>query len=1160
MGITKAYLKELARSISRSKTRFFSIMAIIAIGVGFYAGINATEPDMVLSADHFYKNTNLSDFRIISPLGFEEEDIRNVEKLPGIRHVQAGYFTDLFVTFDENSHIGRIYSYDPGRNNKADELNRLRVIEGRLPEKSGEMVIDMDVDIPIGTEVTVSAPKDAELSDYLKRDTFTIVGKVHSPLYINYERGQTNIGDGSIDFYAYILDDDFAMERFTELYLQTDRSKEHLAYTTAYKNHIESIAAKIEMLGKETMAEKTAEIREEILERKRELAENKTTLENELKNAERELHNRERQLADAERELEKNEIKYRSEIANARKELEDGKRQLEEGKALYEENYQKWLDGKKQYEKGLAQLEESKKQLVLAEQQLKEGRRQLNELKGGLRTIQEIERFQTAVNNLDETATEEDYLQLIVAHPLLPESLVEELEKFVLIGFQENRSIINFMLTEALNQSLGEIFRHPEFSSIPPEQQNIAMLEHLVETTEQELNTAQKNYESGLQQFEEGQKELEKARIELEQGEKELEQAKKQLEDSERELKSGEKKLNDEERKLEQSLREAREEIVKGKNELEEGWEEFRKEKEKAEKEIQKAEEDLQQAERDLEEIPDEWIVQTREGNPGYSGYGDDAERIGAIAKVFPLFFFLVAALVALTTMTRMVDEERVQIGTLKALGYGTITIASKYLIYALISSLTGAIIGLVVGYKLFPFVIMNAYGMMYDIPVKLMPFHWNYAIISVILAIVTTTVATLFAIIHELQAEPAILMQPKAPKPGKRIFLERIKPFWSRLSFSQKVSFRNVFRYKRRFFMTVLGIAGCTGLLLTGFGIRDSVNDIMGKQFSEIFLYDGQIIIDDDKLTLEDVHDLLATNSDIQDYLPVQMEKIDVEANGRTYEANLMVPLDIETFTKMIDLHERTTGKPVPLEADGVVITEKLAKLLDVGLGDTFSFINPEHIRYEVKVGGIAENYLMHYIYMPPEYYEEIANTDAVVNSAMFTIKDQENLSAQQFKEELLEHDGVLSIVFLSDIEEEFNDMMGNLNFVIIVIILSAGALAFLVLFNLTNINITERIREIATIKVLGFRDHEVDAYIFRENMLLTLVGTFLGLFLGILFHKYIIRTMEIDSMMFGQQAHPESFLWSILLTLIFTLLVNLFMHRKLKRVNMVESLKSVE
>ena len=547
-------------------------------------------------------------------------------------------------------------------------------------------------------------------------------------------------------------------------------------------------------------------------------------------------------------------------------------------------------------------------------------------------------------------------------------------------------------------------------------------------------------------------------------------------------------------------------------------------------------------------------------GNPGYSGYGDDAKRIGAIAKVFPLFFFLVAALVALTTMTRMVDEERVQIGTLKALGYGTITIASKYLIYALISSLTGAIIGLVVGYKLFPFVIMNAYGMMYDIPVKLMPFHWNYAIISVILAIVTTTVATLFAIIHELQAEPAILMQPKAPKPGKRIFLERIKPFWSRLSFSQKVSFRNVFRYKRRFFMTVLGIAGCTGLLLTGFGIRDSVNDIMGKQFSEIFLYDGQIIIDDDKLTLEDVHDLLATNSDIQDYLPVQMEKIDVEANGRTYEANLMVPLDIETFTKMIDLHERTTGKPVPLEADGVVITEKLAKLLDVGLGDTFSFINPEHIRYEVKVGGIAENYLMHYIYMPPEYYEEIANTDAVVNSAMFTIKDQENLSAQQFKEELLEHDGVLSIVFLSDIEEEFNDMMGNLNFVIIVIILSAGALAFLVLFNLTNINITERIREIATIKVLGFRDHEVDAYIFRENMLLTLVGTFLGLFLGVLFHKYIIRTMEIDSMMFGQQAHPESFLWSILLTLIFTLLVNLFMHRKLKRVNMVESLKSVE
>lgn len=1156
MGLNKAYLKELARSIKNSKARFLSIMGIIAIGVGFYAGINATEPDMVLSADRYYKDTKLSDFRIISPLGFEKEDLDELEQLKYIDVIQEGYFTDLFVTLGDDSHIGRIYSYHLENGHTNNSLNQLEVIEGRLPEKSGEMVVDAEVNIPIGSEVTVSAPTDKDLYDYLHTDTFTIVGRVQSPLYINFERGQTNIGDGSIDFYAYVLHKDFTMERFAEVYVKTDQSVKYTAYTEAYRDYIEPIQSDLETIGQKKMQEKTEEIRNEILEGKEELEENKKKAQEELAKAKQELIDGEEEITRAEKELEENRKKYRAEIASARNEIEDGKRQLQKGKALYEENYAKWLQGKKEYEQGVRELQQAKAKLDQARKQIDEGEAQLARLKDALATVQEIESFKQSFNMLDEKATSDDYRQLIDRHPLLPEPLVQELEKFA-EGFQQFAPVINQILDVTLAETLQTIF-----AELPIEGEDIATLEQFIAKTEQALSKARQEYEKGYAEYELGAKELEKAKAQIDRGEKELQEARAQLEKSERELVAGEKKLNQEEQKLEAALEEGQKQLVEARKEIEEGWQTYSEEKEKAEEEIKKAEEEIREAERDLLELPEEWIVQSREANPGYSAYGDDAERIGAIAKVFPLFFFLVAALVALTTMTRMVDEERVQIGTLKALGYGTMSIASKYLIYALISSFVGAILGLAIGYTVFPYVIMDAYGMMYNIPVKLTPFHWDYAIISVLLAIVTTTSATLVAILQELKSQPAVLMQPKAPKPGKRILLERIKPLWSRLSFSYKVSFRNVFRYKRRFFMTVFGIGGCTGLLVTGFGIQDSVNDIVDKQFNEIFLYDGQIFIDDEKLSEDKLHELFSENKTITSYLPIQMETIEPLQSGsnRTYEANLMVVLDTETFTDMIDLHERQTGNPVPLPDDGVVITEKLAKLLKVDVGDTFEFRDTDNVAYEVVVRGIAENYLTHYVYFTPEYYESVTKSKPTVNATLFNVKDSESINQEQFKENLMEHEGILNIVFMSRIQDEFQDTMGNLDFVIIVIIVSAGSLAFLVLFNLTNINITERIREIATIKVLGFRNREVDAYIFRENMFLTIIGTFVGLFLGILLHKYIIETMEIDTMMFGQHAHVSSFIWAVLLTLLFAILVNLFMHSKLKKVNMVESLKSVE
>jgi putative ABC transport system permease protein len=422
---------------------------------------------------------------------------------------------------------------------------------------------------------------------------------------------------------------------------------------------------------------------------------------------------------------------------------------------------------------------------------------------------------------------------------------------------------------------------------------------------------------------------------------------------------------------------------------------------------------------------------------------------------------------------------------------------------------------------------------------------------------------ASLFATLQELRATPAVLIQPKAPTPGKRIFLERITPLWKRLSFSHKVTARNIFRYKKRLLMTVIGIAGCTALLVTGFGLKDSINAIMDKQFKEIFVYDGQLVVDTEKPESErDLQKILGNQKDVKSYMRTLNETVNalVRGSGRTYETNLLVPENLGKFKNFFDLHERVSKKKIELTSSGAVITEKLSTLLKIGVGDTFEYRDSENRTYEIKVAAIAENYLSHYIYMSPEYFDKITYRTPVYNSAVFNVKNVDSIDEKAFKEELLTNDGVLGAMFTRGIADNFNDTMKSLDYVVFVLIISAGALAFVVLYNLTNINISERIREIATIKVLGFREKEVSAYVYRENIILTIIGTFGGLLLGFILHKFVMNTMEIDTMMFGKEIHFISYILSIVLTMAFSVLVNFFMYFKLRNVNMVESLKSIE
>ncbi len=1161
----KSFYKDLIRTILKSKARFISIMAIIAVGVGFFAGINATEPDMISSADKYYKDNNLSDFRIVSPLGFKEVDIKNVSETKGIAAVQKGYSKDLFLTSKEGvTSIVRLFSYNDSYYKNGTGMNIPVVIEGRMPEKSGEIAVEYGNNVPddvkIGSQVVLSVTEGEEASKFIKTSTYKVVGKIESPLYISYERGQTNIGNGSIDFYAYIHEADFSMEKASDLFLRTAESDNLTAYSDEYKNHIKPVKSLLEKLGTDAVALETGELREKLEKGKKELEDNRTKAEKELADAEKKLIDAENEIADREKELDINKTKYAKELEDKKAELEKAKAELKKGNALYEKNYKTWLAGYNEYKAGEKKLKDAKLQLdsnkaavEQLEKDLPGAKEKLNEAKNGLdmlsKSIQGLKGIQEALPGSPPSNAQE-YSSLIEKIGTYSQEASGIVASTVKYG-DEN-------LVSKITAVLENVITGMESKYMAGENEyyeNLAGYE--------QAGRSLSEYQNGLAEYEAGLAKLNASKASLDSSKIQLDRAKKEIDTNEARIKAGEKELAKAEKTFDESMEEAGQKLAKGRAELLDGRKTYEKNKSDALKKIEDAETKIKDSEKQLLQIPSGWFVYDRDGNPGYAGYGDDARRIGAVAKVFPMFFFLVAALVCLTTMTRMVEEERIDIGTFKALGYSSLTISSKYLVYALLSSLVGALMGLSVGFRLFPNAIMNAYGIMYNIHRQLTPYHMDYAVISIFLAVITTMSASLFATLQELRATPAVLIQPKAPKPGKRIILERITVLWNCLSFSHKITARNILRYKRRFFMTVIGISGCTALLVTGFGLKNSINDIMDKQFDEIFTYDGQVMLDTDKeASQRDLGRILGENSSIKSYIQVLSQSGDalVPNSGRSHTVSLMVPENRENFKEFVNLRDRRSKNKIELPPEGAVITEKLSNLLNVKVGDTFKYRDTDNVTYEIKVGAISENYMAHYVFISPEYYDKLAFEAPRYNSGIFNLKNLSEADKNKFKEELMSYEGVLGTMLTEGIADSVKKTMQSLDYVVVILILSAGALAFVVLYNLTNINITERLREIATIKVLGFRDKEVSAYVYRENMILTVVGTMLGLILGILLHKYVIDTMETDTMMFGQSVHAISYVFSIVLTLVFSILVNLSMYNKLRNVDMVESLKSIE
>ena len=681
------------------------------------------------------------------------------------------------------------------------------------------------------------------------------------------------------------------------------------------------------------------------------------------------------------------------------------------------------------------------------------------------------------------------------------------------------------------------------------------------------LNDSEAQYASGLEQYNSGARQIAENEAKLTSGEQEIAENEAKLADGEKEIADNEKKLADGEKEItdnEKKLQDAAKDLKKGEKDLADGKKEYEDAKKDAEDEIAENQQKLDDAKKELEDLEmPEWMVTDREELPEYTDYGDNADRLRNIGQVFPVIFFLVAALISLTTMTRMVEEQRTQIGTLKALGYKKSAIAAKYICYAFFATLLGSVLGMLIGEKIIPYIIITAYGIMYHNVANTISIDYQpgFALIASAASVVCTVGATLFASGKELQETPASLMRPPAPKEGKRVLLERLTFIWKHLSFSWKSTIRNLFRYKKRLIMTVFGIAGSMGLMLVGFGIQDSISDIAAIQYRELQHYDGMVIEDSDATEEEhaELFEYMKENEQIAHCNRVQMTKISAPKGSSNISIYLFVPESLSEFAKDVTLKNRITGETYELTDEGAAISEKTASLLGLKVGDMIPLKKGDK-EYKVRVAVITENYMSHYLYMTPRVYEQTFGEKPEYENIVFTMQEDCKDDLEMAGARILANPGALSISYTSSLASQVDRMLSTLDAVILVLIVSAGMLAFVVLYNLNNINITERQRELATLKVLGFYDGEVSQYVLRENVILTVLGIMFGAVFGILIHRYVITTVEVDAVMFGRNIKPLSFLYSGILTSIFSIVVNGVMHFKLKTIDMVESLKSVE
>ncbi len=1056
------------REIKKSFGRYFAILAIIALGVAFFSGLKITQSVMVHSADVYLKDLQFYDYRLVSTLGFTEENVEALAEKEDVRAAEGAISAEvLYKDAGENERVIKMHSI-------TEKVNKLKLVAGEMPQSADECVVDSVLfsEDAIGSKLVLSENNTTDDLDKFAYKEYTITGLVQSPCYIQFERGNTSIGNGRISGFAYILKDGFAVDYDTEIYIKFD--EDYDIYSDEYDSYMDAKEADWEAYTKEQ-----ADIRYEkiVKDAQDELDEKKEELEEKRAEAEAELESAKQQLTDGETEI------------------SDGKNQIASAKTELSAKASELQSGKDALSSKAAELESASQQISGQESALAAKKAEYEQ---GLNAYLAAKQQVTDQRNSLEAAK----AQLMENTP----------------GYEEMLAQIEAGLTEVAGAEAELNAKNAE-----------------LEAAAGQLSSAESQLAAAKQQIEDGKNALAAAEAELMDGENQLAAAKEQIEEKEDQLEAAETELAD------------------GLLQYQENQSEF-------DEQMQDADDQIADAQSKIDEIekPETYVLD-RNTNVGYVCLKNDSGVVKGIANVFPVFFFLVAALICMTTMNRMVEEQRTQIGVLKALGFSEGKIMGKYLFYSGSAAISGTLIGYVLGIHFFPLVIITAYGIVYKMGGIYYVSDLPLALVSLTVAVFCSVGTTWLSCHKELKEVAADLMRPKAPKAGKRVFLEHVPFIWKRLKFLQKVSVRNIVRYKKRFFMMVIGISGCTALLVMGFGVRDSVVAVADQQYEEIQLYDIGVTLKAGKMPGE--ADLKSLDSALEKENAAgmyAMEKtIDLVTDKGTKSIHMVAVENPDEVGDFISLHTKKQ-EPIAYPKEGeAVLSKKVAETYAVKKGDTILLRDSDNNEMHLKVTGICENHIYNYVYIAPESYEKQIG-DVVFKNVYVRLPDASDI--HEVSAVLMKADGVTAVTVNSDMLSRISQMMSCMNYIVIIIIICAGALAFIVLYNLNNINITERVREIATIKVLGFYPKETASYVFRENMVLTAIGCGLGLILGKWFHRFVMGEIQIDMVSFNVQINAVSYLFSVLLTMGFAWIVNCMMTGKLERINMAESLKSID
>ncbi len=1151
----RAIYKNIYREIFRSPGRFLAILVIIILGSGFFVGLRVSKDGMILTAEKYLTEQTFFDFDIRSTLGVTADDADAFLALEGVADAEVSFEADALVTVGdaEDEYAFAIYSM-PQR------INMPCLLEGRYPESADECVVDSKAGLELTDTVRITDTNDDDTLDLFTGRELTVVGVCTAPLYLNYERGSTSVGSGGIAGFLYVepeLFDDVGY--FTNLYLVMEDMPS--PYSDEYSDMYDELEPKVTALAEERgdlrysqivedadgeLSDAQEEYDEALDEYNTERADAERELADaweELQDAQRQIEDARQEIADGYRELDESEADARQELRDAEDTLNESLATLNDNEATYNESLSAYEDGVSQYNAGLSEYENSAALLALTGEQL-------NDAYGELETRQES--FDALLSSV--AAAVSSYVGAELDGEALLDALARGDEKITAVTGTVLASIpdspvgtvaellaADGALDEGWQEYYGGLAQYNDgMAQLAEAKAQLDSTAALLAESEAQLRSARAQLDDGWTQYYDGQRELEDGRRELEDS---LESGRRELSDAEAELADAESEYSDGLRDYEDARAEADDQFAD------------------AERELADAEAELEDARQEIADIERPTVyVLSRWSNVGFACFDSDTDIVRNVAKVFPIFFFLIAALICVTTIKRMVDEQRSQLGVLMALGYGKGAIMSKFILYSGTATVLGCVIGVFLGSWLIPTVVWQAYKIMY---------YFSDTIIFTIDPVLSlgTFAAYLLAMLFvtwiscrkELSETPANIIRPKPPKNGKRVLLERVGFIWNRLSFMWKVSMRNIFRYRQRTLMMILGVAGCTALMITGFGIKNSISGVVDAQYEEITFYDLSVTFTDDMSADKQAEFTSGVGDRADGVLFLNQSAVTAVSGKKEKSVNLNVigAGDADRVGDFISYHS-SKGTELEYPQDGgALISTGLAESLELDVSDTFT-VRTDEDALTLTVTGVFDNYVDNYVCVTADTYREQCGADAEVNTAL--VLAGEDADVGELSSYILGLDSVINVSENDAIRNRVNSMLTSLNYIVLLTIVCSAALAFTVIYNLTNINITERMREIATVKVLGFYDIESAAYVLRENIVMTIVGAALGVPLGIALNTFVMDQIKVDTIRFTPNIHGMSFVYSLMLTLLFSLLVDVFMYFRLNRINTAEALKAAE